>query len=315
MGQKPKSKRERVSLYEFMERFDTEEKAMAYLEERRWHGQRSCPHCGSVETSVSSHKKMPYWCKGCRKYFSVRTGTLMEGSHIKYRKWMMAVYLMSTFLKGVSSTKLGNDIGVQQKSAWFLAHRIRQGWVNNASQFFGQVVEIDEAYLGGLERNKHKDKKTKKGRGPVGKEAVIAVKDRKDKKVKALRVESTDAQTLHWIIIDTVAKGTTVCTDEHRSYSGIEKHGFKHETVYHSIGEYVRGEAHTNGVESFWALLKRRYYGIYHRMSAKHLQKYIDEFSNCINVRQLDMMDQINATIAGLIGTKRISYREVVSQL
>ena len=312
MGQKPKSARKRISLYKFMEEFNTEEKAMEYLEERRWNGELWCPRCGSSETKEATHKTMPYWCPSCRKYFSVKTGTLMEGSNIPYRKWMMAIYLMGTSLKGISSTKLGNDIGVQQRTAWFLAHRIRQGWAENASKLFGQVVEIDEAYLGGLEKNKHEKKKQKKGRGAVGKAPVVGIKDRESGKVKALRVESTDAQTLHWIVLSNVKEGTTVYTDEHRSYQGLKKHGFKHETVHHSIGEYVNGEAHTNGVESFWALLKRGYYGIYHKMSVKHLQRYVDEFSNRNNIRSLDTIDQVNATINGLVG-KRLKYKELTA--
>ncbi len=312
MGQKPKSKRKRIGLGEFMARFGTEEKAREYLESYIWRNGRSCPRCGSVETSEANHKTMPYWCPSCRKYFSVKTGTLMEGSNIKYKDWVMAIYLMGTSLKGVSSTRLANDLNLQQRSAWFLAHRIRKAWANNASELFGQVVEIDEAYLGGLEKNKHKDKRLKKGRGPVGKEAVVAIKQRKGKKVKALRVKSTDAQTLHWIVMKNVVPGTTVYSDDHRSYLGLKKHGYKHEVVHHSLGEYVRGQAHTNGVESFWALLKRGYYGVYHRMSVKHLQAYIDEFSNRTNVRQLDTIDQINATIHGLVG-KRLKYKELTS--
>ena len=312
MGQKPKSKRKRIGLAEFMSGFRTEEKAREYLESYIWRNGRHCPRCGSTETREASHKYMPYWCKSCRKYFSVKTGTLMEGSNITYRNWVIAIYLMGTSLKGVSSTKLANDLNIQQRSAWFLAHRIRQAWANNASELFGKVVEIDEAYLGGLEKNKHKDKKIKKGRGPVGKEAVVAIKQREGKKVKALRVKSTDTQTLHWIVMKNVAPGTTVYSDDHRSYLGLKKYGYRHEVVHHSLGEYVRGQAHTNGVESFWALLKRGYYGVYHRMSVKHLQAYIDEFSNRTNVRQLDTMDQINATIHGLVG-KRLKYKELTS--
>ncbi len=146
MAQKPKSQRVRTSLWEFMEWFDTEEKSMQYFEERRWHKGRHCPRCGGLKTKLASHKTMPYWCPECRGYFSVRTGTLMEGSNIPYRKWLMAIYLLGTSLKGVSSTKMCNDIGVQQKTAWFLAHRIRRAWAENASRLFGIVVEIDEAY-------------------------------------------------------------------------------------------------------------------------------------------------------------------------
>ena len=296
-----------------MERFNTEEKAMAYFESRRWKGERHCPRCGSVETREASHKTMPYWCKDCRKYFSVKTGTPLEKSPIPYRKWLMAIYLMSTSIKGISSTKLGNDLGIKQSHAWFLAHRIRQGWATTASELLGMTVEVDEVYIGGKEKNKHKDKKLKEGRGAVGKAAVLGIKDRKGKKVKALKIESTNAQTLHWIILENVVKGSKVYTDEHRSYLGLEKKGYEHGTVHHSAGEYVNGQIHTNGIESFWALLKRGYYGVYYKMSVKHLQKYIDEFCGRYNVRQIDTIDQIDSTIHGLLGAKKLTYKEFIS--
>ncbi len=312
MGQKAKSARKRISLLEFTQTFNSEEKAMCFFEAVRWREGRCCPHCGSAETSEATHKTMPYWCPSCRKYFSVRTGTLMQESRIPYLKWLTAIYLIRTSLKGISSTKLGNDLGISQQSAWFLGHRIREGWKANAPEMLVDVLEVDEAYLGGKEKNKHKHKKLNKGRGTVGKEAVVGIKERKGKKVRVMRVENTDAQTLHWVILGNAAKGSTVYTDDHAGYSGIEEHGFKHETVHHSIGEYVKGEAHTNGVESFWALLKRGYYGTYHKMSPKHLQKYLDEFADRTNVRQMDTLEQIKAAVAGLVG-KRLTYKELTS--
>ena len=204
---KQKQKRQKFSLYELLEYFDTEEKTMKHIETVRWEGNRCCPRCRSVETTESSHKKMPYWCKSCRKYFSVRTGTLMEDSRLPYRKWLTAVYLMGTSLKGVSSTKLASDLGITQKTAWFLGHRIRQAWDENARQFFGSV-EIDEAYLGGLERNKHKSKKLKSGCGPTSKKPVIGFKERGSKKVKDVTVDSTDQGTVARIVIENVSRST-----------------------------------------------------------------------------------------------------------
>ena len=150
---KQKDKKKRDRLYKFMSQFETEQVAMEYIESLRWENGRTCPRCESKETTQASHKTMPYWCKPCRKYFSVKTGTLMEDSNIKYKKWMMAVYLLSTSIKRVSSYKLGSDIELQQRSAWFLNNRIRTSWANNTSYLFEYEVEIDD-------KEENKSKKT-----------------------------------------------------------------------------------------------------------------------------------------------------------
>ena len=309
---KPQNECQRISLYEFMSRFETEQDAMQYIESRRWPAGRVCPDCGSEQTRRASHQTMPYWCGLCRRYFSVKTATLMEGSRISYRKWLMAIYLLSTSPKGVASTRLGSELGIQQKSAWYLSHRIRTAWAEHVARLFGSEVEGDETYLGGKEKNKHKHKKLKAGRGTVGKVAVVGLRERSSGQVKSYQVADTKADTLQRIVCENVAVGSTVYTDDAGAYDGLHRHGYRHETVRHSAGEYVKGRAHINGAESFWSGLKRGYCGVYHKMSPKHLQKYVDEFSARHNVRQLDTMVQIDGTVQGLVSTRRLKYVDLV---
>lgn len=303
-------KPETISLYEFFQQFPNEEASRLYFEKNRWNGQIACPHCGSVSTAeCKDHKPMPYRCRDCRKHFSVRTGTVLEESRLPLQKWLMAIYMMTTARKGIPSTQMARELGITQKSAWFLAQRIRETWLSSFNGDMGNTVEIDETYIGGKEKNKHSNKKLKAGRGAVGKTAVVGVFERNGR-VVALPVQSTDRETLHGIINATVQKGATVYTDEHRSYLGIA--GYNHEAVCHSVGEYVREQAHTNGVESFWALLKRGYYGIYHHMSVKHLHRYVNEFSFRHNTAQSGTMAFIDMTIQRMLD-RRLTYKELIN--
>jgi len=308
---KSKRDRKRVSLYELLARFATETDAMRHIESLRWKNGRICPRCGSNETRHASHKTMPYWCRPCRKYFSVKTGTLMEGSNIAYRKWMTGIHLLSTSLKGVSSYKLANDIGMHQSNAWFMAHRIRTAWANNASELFGCQAEVDETCLGGKEKNRHQDKKLSAGRGAAGKTAAVGVKERDSRQIKSFKAADTKAVTPHRIVCDNVCQGATVRTDDATAYEGLQQHGCGHETVKHSAGEHVKGQAHANGTESFWSCPKRGYCGAYHEMSPRHLQKHVDEFSARQNVREPDAMVQIDAAVCGLFG-KRLKCADLI---
>ena len=251
---------------------------------------------------------MPHQCRDCKKFFSVKTGTLMEGSNIGYQSWLIAMYNLLTNLKGASSMKLHRDLGISQKAAWFMAHRIREAWVEGHALFVGPV-EVDETFIGGLEGNKHENKKLKAGRGTVGKVPVVGARDRETGQVSAVPVSGTDRQTLQDFVKRNAAEGATVYTDDNAAYNGVP---FDHETVKHSVKEYVRGKVHTNGVESFWAMFKRGHKGTYHKMSPKHLHRYVTEFVGRHNKRSSDTIDQIGSVIQGMEG-KRLSFADLTA--
>ena len=279
MAQKAPGKafRKGISLIELTRMFPDDETAQKWFEECRWpDGLVYCYDCGSINIQHRpAHPTMTHRCRDCKKFFSVKSGTAMHGSKLGYRVWAIAIYLLTTNLKGVSSMKLHRGLGITQKSAWYLAHRLRKGWQSGKTLFDGPV-EVDETYIGGKEKNKKPSKKLKAGRGAVGKTAIIGAKDRATGKVDAAVIDDTKTETMHGFIENAAAKDAVVCTDDHRSYQGLS---FEHETVKHSVGEYVKKQAHTNGIESFWAMLKRGYHGTYHKMSQKHLSRYVVEFS------------------------------------
>ena len=304
-----KSHRKGLTLAELFRMFPDDPTAERWFAEQRWPEGLHCPYCGSTNVqSGAKHKTMPYRCreKECAKRFSVRTKTPMESSKLGFQVWAVALYQVTTNLKGVSSMKLHRDLGITQRSAWFLAHRLREAWKDHGAQFAGPV-EVDETFIGGKEKNKHANKKLRAGRGGVGKAIVVGAKDRMTNRVSAAVVGNRDAKTLQGFVGERAAKGATVYTDDHGGYQGLP---FEHETVKHSVSEYVNGMAHTNGIESFWALLKRGYHGTYHHMSVKHLGRYVTEFSGRHNDRQADTINQMARLAGGMVG-KRLRYAEL----
>ena len=309
-----KAHREGISIMELGEMFPDEESARKWFESHVWPEGRCCPRCGSVRTHEASHAKSPYRCTDCRSYFSVKTGTALEGSKISLRKWGFAIYLETTSLKGVSSMKRHRDIKVTQKTAWFMLHRLREVWAKDKSdgdQFSGPV-EVDETYMGGKRRNMSNEKRKElagTGRGAVGKVAIVGAKDRASNRIAAKVVENTDKPTLQGFVVEHTAPGATVYTDEASAYEGMP---FEHESVKHSVAEYVRGMAHTNGMESFWSMLKRAHMGTYHKLSRKHLDRYVREFAGKHNIRDSNTLAQMVMIAAGLTG-RRLIYANLIA--
>ena len=308
-----KSFREGMTLVQLFEMFPDEAAAAHWFESIYWPEVRACGKCGSTRTKEASHAKMPYWCSDCRSYFSVKTGTPLANSKIPLRKWAIAIYLCLTSLKSVSSMKLHRDIGVSQPTAWFMLHRIREAWMpkTGGGKPFEGPVEADETYMGGKRKNMSNAKRAEladTGRGAVGKTAVVGAKDRATKRVAATVVERTDKATIHGFLATHVSPDATIYADDALVYETLPN---PHEAVKHSVAEYVRGKAHTNGMESFWSMLKRAHTGTFHKMSPKHLDRYVQEFAGKHNVRDSDTLDQMRGVVARLMG-KTLPYQRLI---
>ena len=302
------------NLYELLKRFPDERAARLHIESVRWKGEPTCPDCHAKPRIQTRKVEGYYRCLACKLDFTVRTGTIFERSHIPLDKWLFAMYIINTARKGISSLQLAQELGITQKSAWFLLQRIREACSNKSDDdddFLGGVVEADEVYIGGKETNKHESKKLKAGRGTVGKTAVLGMRERGGK-VFAKVIANTSAGVIQKEIRMRLKPGSILCTDEHGAYIGMSQ--YEHKVVRHSAKQFVDGMAHTNGMESVWAVLKRGFHGVYHSFSVKHMQRYLDEFMFRLNEGKCSnlTMNRIDAML-GRVAGNRITYQALTS--
>lgn len=284
-----------------------------YLENVIWNGTPKCPHCQSTisyKLKTKGEFKGLYKCKDCRKRYTVTIGTMFESSHVPLKKWFIAIYIFTSHKKGISSHQLASDLGITQKSAWFVLSRIRNAFkpAHDEDKADG-LFQIDECFIGGKNKNRHADKKVdnSQGRSVKDKTPVLGIM-KTGGNVRTTVIPNTQAKTIKPIIESMISVGAIIVTDEWNAYRDLSK-DYAHIVIKHNEGEYTKGAFHNNSIEGFWSLLKRGIYGIYHQVSPKHLNKYCDEFAFRYNLRKLNNNSRFNMS---LMNTKKLTYKKLI---
>lgn len=305
-----------ISTYALMKMIPDAESARLYLEGHLWPNGPVCPDCKSERISARESRPGFYHCNACNFDFTVRTGTIFERSKIPLDKWVYAMYLLVTARKGISSMQLAKEIGVTQKSAWFMLGRLREACsAPDSIDKLKGVIEIDECFIGGKEANKHERKKLKAGRGPVGKTAVLGMRERGGRTVAKVITQRT-VQAIHGEIFERTELGSTLYTDDHIVFANLDGLFYRHETINHANGEYARGPVTTNGMESVWAVLKRGLHGVYHHISRKHTGRYVDEFAWRLNEGNVarHTLERLTSLVLAVVG-KRLTYERLTAEV
>lgn len=297
------------TLIEAVRYFSNPDVGLAFMASLRWPDGVICPHCDHAGVMFLKNRRV-WKCRACRKQFSIKTGTIMEDSPIKLDKWLPAIWLIVNAKNGISSYEVHRALGVTQKTAWFLMHRIRLAMQAGTFQKLSGDIEVDETYIGGLARNMHISKRKRLGTGGAGKVAVMGLLERHGE-VRTMIVENTVQDTMQGHIRSHVESGSSVHTDGHGGYKGLSDQ-YIHNVINHAE-EYVRGNVHTNGIENFWSLLKRTIGGTYVSVEPFHLFRYLDEQSFRFNKRKgsdLHRFIEATRTVTG----RRLTLKELTGK-
>ena len=291
-----------MNLVKLIEQFGSDDKCRQRLAELRWPGGVTCPRCQSASISTLQDREQ-FDCNPCRYRFSVTSGTIFHDSHLPLSKWFLAIYLMTESKKGISALQMKRTLGIAYQTAWYLCHRIRAAMRDVSNELLRGIVEVDECYVGG--------KASGMGKGYKGNKTIAIGAVQRGGKIRLQVIRHADKATLHKFVADNTAPDTeAIYTDELPAYNGLADSDTRHDTVNHSADEWVRGDIHTNGIESVWSLLERSIIGAFHQVSAKHLDAYLDELEHRFNNRNNQYL--FRDTLAKMVQASALPYQQLV---